>query len=174
MFPVLGQLEQRSSSSPEQDVEKDSAVLEDDCVEFVGHGENHMEVVSGKYPGMPLREPPGALQALTLRAVPCADVNSANAHFGSFHRKCGRYRPPPGSVSVALQPLREHYVHIWCASAGWIEVRQPIQWACCATNQMRAYVRIFCGRCDGTVSKEGLNDPEICSKLQHMSSKRMA
>lgn len=71
-LPVLCELEQRLSSGTEEHVVEDSAVLEDDWAEFLGHGENHMEVGSREDLGPHLGEPPCALDALTFGAMPVA------------------------------------------------------------------------------------------------------
>jgi hypothetical protein len=72
MLPVLCELEQGLSSGPEEHVVEDWTVLEDDWVEFSGHGENHMEVGCREDLGMYLCKPPCALDALALGAVPVA------------------------------------------------------------------------------------------------------
>ena len=107
------------------------------------------------------------------RASPCAGVDSTDGNDGTLRRTRARYQPPRWPVSVVRWPWRVHRLPARRTSTGGLKIRQPVQWTCCAADDMSADMRVFRGGCEGCMSEESLNDMEIRSKLQEMSGKTM-
>jgi hypothetical protein len=70
MFRVAGEFEQRRCASSEQQIVKQSLVLQGESGEFVRQGENDMKVRDGQQLSPALGEPAGAGVPLTSGAVP--------------------------------------------------------------------------------------------------------
>jgi hypothetical protein len=70
MFWIAGKFEQRRCTSSEQQIVKQSLVLQHERREFVGQGEDDVKVRDGQQLSPALGEPTGAGAALTRGAVP--------------------------------------------------------------------------------------------------------
>jgi hypothetical protein len=70
MFRVAGEFEQRCRTSSEQQIVKQSLVLQHERREFVGQGEDDVKVRDGQQLSPALGQPSGARVALTSGAVP--------------------------------------------------------------------------------------------------------
>jgi len=71
-LPASCTFQQGAGSGAEKDMVQRGPVLEDDSREFMGNGENHMEVRCRERVLISLCEPLCTLQPLTLRAMPVA------------------------------------------------------------------------------------------------------